>query len=82
MRTLKIEHIEDELNEYFSSVVYLPAEVKERATLMSQDLGHLIADLINAHGGAVNWSDGSYRPTPEGGILPLGYRPQTYEPGL
>lgn len=78
MRTLNIEHIETELSAYFTSVEYLPAEVKERATLMAQDLGHVIADLINAHGGAVNWSDGSYRPTPEGGIQPLGYRPQTY----
>lgn len=80
MNTLNIEHIEAELNEYFSSVEYLPAEVKLSAGLMSQDLAKILADLIHAHGGVVDWPDGSYRPTPAGGIQPLGYSPKTYTP--
>jgi hypothetical protein len=76
MKRLLIEDIEAELHEYFSSVEYLPAEVKSCAILMSQDLGHLVANLISVHGGDVNWSDGSYRGA--FGPYPIGYTPQTY----
>lgn len=61
-QTVIIEGIESILNRYFSSVQYLPPEVKKCATLMSQDLGKMVGDHLNAHGVDVNWSDGSYRP--------------------
>ena len=81
LRTLNIEHIEAELYEYFSSVEYLPAEVKKCAALMAQDLsGSVLAGLIAAHGGDVNWSDGSFQPRGVGGPWPLGYSPVTWEP--
>ncbi|WP_396908214.1 hypothetical protein [Mycolicibacterium sp.] len=48
MRTLNIEDGEAELHEYFGSAEYLPAEVKDRRTLMAQDLGNIIACLIAA----------------------------------
>lgn len=80
MRTLNIEDGEAELHEYFGSAEYLPAEVKDRRTLMAQDLGNIIACLIAAHGGTVNWSDGSFEPRTDYGPRPVGYFPVTYTP--
>jgi hypothetical protein len=63
--------LESTLHAYFATVEYLPTEVRDRAVLMSQDLGKLIADQLHAKGVDVNWSDGSYRP---GGTVPLGFQ--------